>query len=215
MRETHKTHLWAGSPVQLVLATNNQDKVREIKQLLNDLPVTILTADDFQDFPDIEETGSTLEENARLKANGIAKFTGQAALADDSGLEVDALDGAPGVYSSRYAGVNVTYDDNNQKLLKQLHGVSQKQRSARFRCVIAIDWGDGTTDTCEGACEGFIAEDVIGHEGFGYDPVFYYPPADKRFSEMTTAEKNEVSHRGLALEAAKGLILQRLSRSPD
>lgn len=199
--------------MQIVLATNNKDKVREIKQLLDDLPVTILTADDFQDFPDIEETGATLVENARLKANGIAKFTGHPALADDSGLEIDALDGAPGVYSSRYAGENVTYEDNNRKVLAELAGVPVAKRTARFRCVIAIDWGNGATDTCEGKCDGFITEDVIGHEGFGYDPIFYYPPLDKRFSEMTVAEKNSVSHRGLALEAAKGLIRKRLAHT--
>jgi XTP/dITP diphosphohydrolase len=199
--------------VHIVLATNNKDKIREIKQLLEDLPVTIMTADDFQNFPDIEETGATLEANARLKANGIAKFTQMAALADDSGLEVDALGGAPGVYSSRYAGENATYEDNNHKLLKDLQGVHSQKRMARFRCVIAIDWGDGTTEICEGRCDGFITEDVVGHEGFGYDPIFYYPPADKRFSEMSVAEKNLVSHRGLALEAAKELIRERLSRS--
>ena len=198
--------------MQLVLATNNKDKIREIKQLLENLPVTIKTADDFQNFPDIEETGATLEANARLKANGMAKFTQMAALADDSGLEVDALDGAPGVCSSRYAGENVTYEDNNRKLLSELSGVSPEKRIARFRCVIAIDWGDGTTDTCEGMCDGFITEDIIGHEGFGYDPIFYYPPLGKRFSEMTVIEKNSISHRGLALKAATELIRQRLSR---
>ena len=199
--------------MQIVLATNNEDKIREIKNLLDDLPITILSRDDFLEFPDIEETGTTLEANARLKANGIAKFTGLAALADDSGLEIDALDGAPGVYSSRYAGENVTYEDNNRKVLSELNDVPPEKRSARFRCVIAIDWGDGTTDTCEGKCDGFITEDIAGHEGFGYDPIFYYPPMCKRFSEMTVAEKNQVSHRGLALKAALALIRERLSHS--
>lgn len=198
--------------MQLVLATNNKDKIREIKLLLDDLPVTVLTADDFLEFPDPEETGATFEENARLKANVIAEFTGHAALADDSGLEVDALNGAPGVYSSRYAGEDGSYKNNNRKLLQELQGVPHEKRTARFRCVIAIDWGDGETEVCEGKAEGFITEDVAGREGFGYDPVFFHPPANKRFSEMTLEEKNRISHRGLALQAARRVIQNRLLR---
>jgi len=196
--------------VKIVLATNNKDKIREMKDLLDDLPVEILTRDDFENFPDIEETGTTLEENALLKADGIAEFTGCAALADDSGLEVDFLDGAPGVYSSRYAGPGCTYADNNRKLLQALEGVPAEKRTARFRCVIAINWGDGTHDVCEGKAEGVITEDIGGREGFGYDPVFYYPHRNKRFSEMTLEEKNGVSHRGLALKGARYAIQQRL-----
>lgn len=199
--------------MQLVLATNNIDKIREIKLLLDDLPITVLTADDFLQFPDPEETGTTLEENARLKARVIAEFTGHAALADDSGIEVDVLDGAPGVYSSRYAGEDVTYADNNRKLLQELQGVPREKRTARFRCVIAIDWGNGETDICEGTADGLITEKVAGREGFGYDPVFFYPPANKRFSEMTLEEKNRVSHRGLALQAARKVIQMRFARS--
>jgi XTP/dITP diphosphohydrolase len=198
--------------VQLVLATNNIDKIREIKLLLDDLPITVLTADDFLEFPDPEETGTTLEENARLKARVIGEFTGHAALADDSGIEVDVLDGAPGVYSSRYAGEDVTYADNNRKLLQELQGVPHEKRTARFRCVIAIDWGDGETDICEGTADGFITEKVAGREGFGYDPVFFYPPANKRFSEMTLEEKNRVSHRGLALQAARKVLQKQLTK---
>ena len=199
--------------MQIVLATNNIDKIREIKLLLDDLPITVLTADDFLEFPDPEETGMTLEENARLKARAIAEFTGHAALADDSGLEVDALDGAPGVFSSRYAGEDVTYADNNRKLLQELEGVPHERRTARCRCVIAIDWGNGEIDICEGTADGFITEKVAGREGFGYDPVFFYPPANKRFSEMTLEEKNRVSHRGLALQAARKVIQKRFARS--
>ncbi len=198
--------------MQLVLATNNQDKIREIKHLLDDLPVTILTRDDFLEFPDIEETGQTLEENAALKAHAVAEFCNLPALADDSGLEVDALNGAPGVFSSRYAGEDATYADNNRKLLEQLKGVPKEKRTACFRCVIAIDWADGTTDTVEGVAEGYIAEDIAGNEGFGYDPVFFYPPKGKRFSEMTLEEKNLVSHRGQALQKARDVIIERLNR---
>jgi XTP/dITP diphosphohydrolase len=201
--------------MQIVLATNNRDKIKEIKHLLEDLPVTILTVDDFLEFPDPEETGTTLLENAVLKARAIAAFTELAALADDSGLEVDALNGAPGVFSSRYAGESVTYKDNYTKLLRELAGVPPPKRTARFRCVVAIAWEDGTIDSIEGVAEGLIASNVLGDQGFGYDPVFYYPPLNKRFSEMTLEEKNQVSHRGQALQAAKEVIVRRLNRPRD
>ena len=199
--------------MQLVLATQNKDKIREIKHLLEDLPVTIMTCDDFLDFPDIEETGTTLEENAILKARGIAEFTGHAALADDSGLEVDALDGAPGVYSSRFAGPGCTYDDNNRKLLKELESVPEEKRTARFRTVIAVAWDESNIETVEGRAEGVITESKTGGDGFGYDPVFFYPPAGKTFAEMTLEEKNKVSHRGLALVKAVKLLAGHLERN--
>lgn len=198
--------------MQLVLATNNQDKIREIKHLLDDLPMTVLTRDDFLDFPDPEETGGTLEENAVIKAKAIAAFCDLPALADDSGLEVDALDGAPGVYSSRFAGKNCTYRENNEKLLHMLRSKTGDERAACFRCVIAIAWGVDDVETVEGRAEGLIADEIAGHEGFGYDPVFYYPPADKRFAEMTLDEKNAVSHRGRALQEARTLIMERLNQ---
>ncbi len=199
--------------MQLVLATNNRDKVTEIKHLLEDLPITILTKDDFLEFPDPWETGDTLEQNARLKAKEIAEFTGLPALADDSGLEVDALNGAPGVYSSRYAGLDATYRDNYYKLLKEMMRVPHGKRTARFRCVIAIAWSPGEIETVEGVAEGFISEDVAGDKGFGYDPVFYFPPLKKRFSEMTLDEKNRVSHRGLALQKVHELLVKHLGRT--
>ncbi|PKK84741.1 MAG: non-canonical purine NTP pyrophosphatase, RdgB/HAM1 family [candidate division Zixibacteria bacterium HGW-Zixibacteria-1] len=198
--------------MQLVLATKNKDKIREIKHLLEELPVTIMTFEDFLDFPDIEETGETLEENAILKARGIAEFTGLAALADDSGLEVDALGGAPGVYSSRYAGPGCTYDDNNRKLLKELEGIPKENRTARFRTVIAIAWDENKVETVEGTVDGFIAGQKTGRDGFGYDPVFFSPPAGKTFAEMTLVEKNKVSHRGKALVKALELLAGHLNR---
>ena len=199
--------------MQLVLATNNRDKIKEIKYLLDDLPVTVLTRDDFLEFPDPEETGATLEENATIKAKAIAEFCDLPALADDSGLEVDALDGAPGVYSSRFAGPGCTYKDNNEKLLREMKDVPSERRTARFRCVIAIAWDADTIQTVEGRAEGVIATDMAGREGFGYDPVFFYPPAKKRFSEMSIEEKNAVSHRGLALQEARTLIIERLNQA--
>ena len=140
--------------MQLVLATHNKDKIREIKDLLDDLPVEIKTFKDFPDMPDIDETGATLDENAILKANGIFEYTGLPALADDTGLEVDALGGQPGVYSSRYAGPGCSYDDNCNKLLKDLKGVSFERRGARFRTVIAITWDKDKVETVEGRADG-------------------------------------------------------------
>jgi XTP/dITP diphosphohydrolase len=197
--------------MQLVLATNNKDKVREIKKALEGLDIHILTAGDFDDFPEIEETGATLEENAVLKAEGIFAFTGLPALADDSGLEVDYLNGAPGVYSSRYAGPGCTYDDNNNKLLKEMSGVPKDKRTARFRCVIAVCFGEHDTHTVDATAEGFIAETKsVAKGGFGYDPVFYFPPLKKTFAELSLSQKNAVSHRGRALGQAKELLRQRL-----
>ena len=198
--------------MQLVLATNNKDKIREIKHLLDDLPVTVLTSEDFLEFPDPEETGATLEENAVLKARAISEFCDMPALADDSGLEVDALGGAPGVFSSRYAGPDVTYRVNNEKLLRELRGVPPEKRTARFRCVIAIAWDKDNVETVEGIAKGYIADDIVGDKGFGYDPLFFYPRTGKRFSEMTLEEKNLVSHRGLALQEARTLIIEHINR---
>lgn len=199
--------------MKLVLATNNQDKIREMKNLLDDLDIEILTSKDFDDFPEIEETGETLEDNAILKAEGIFKVTGLPSLADDTGLAVDFLDGAPGVYSSRFAGPDCTYDDNNAKLLQEMQGVPKERRTARFACVIAICFGEGDNELVEGKVEGFITEEKAKSSGgFGYDPVFFYPPHGKTFAELTLDEKNAISHRGLALKAAKTILNQRLSR---
>ncbi len=196
--------------MQLVLATQNRDKIREIRNLLKDLPVEIKTVDDFEDFPDIEETGETLEENAILKARGIAEFTGLAALADDSGLEVDFLGGKPGVYSSRYAGPGCTYADNNRKLLEELKSVPDNKRGARFRTVIAVAWDKDNVETADGTVEGIITSKRIGDNGFGYDPVFFYEPAGMTFAEMTLDEKNRISHRGKALRKARDLLAKKL-----
>ncbi len=196
--------------MKLVFATKNKDKIREIKNVLAGLPVEILTASDFKDFPDIEETGATLEENAKLKACGIAQFTGMAALADDSGLEVAALGGAPGVFSSRYAGPGCSYADNNAKLLREMKDVPEGERQARFRTVIAIAWDGENVETVDGTVEGVITRENRGQNGFGYDPVFFYPPAGRTFAEMSLEEKNKVSHRGKAVTAARELIKRRV-----
>ncbi len=199
--------------MQIVLATNNEDKIREIRNLLDDLPVTIMTRDDFLEFPEVEETGETLQANAVLKARTIAEFCDLPALADDSGLEVDALGSAPGVRSSRYAGEDATYADNNRKLLAELEGVPQEERTARFRCVIAVCWGEGDIETVEGTAEGLITDESAGISGFGYDPVFFHPPSGKRFSEMSLEEKNLVSHRGQALQNIRTVIMERINKT--
>jgi len=197
--------------MKLVLATNNLHKVREIKSLLSDLEVEILTPKDLNNFPELREEGSTLEENAISKAKVTNHFTGLPSLADDTGLEVEALNGAPGVRSARFAGETATYDDNNRKLLSQLRGLPENERSAVFRCVIAVAFGEEEIQTVEGRAEGFIIEKPRGEEGFGYDPIFYFPPLGKTFAELSPDEKNRVSHRAEALRRAKELLVHKLS----
>lgn len=198
--------------MQIVLATSNRDKIKEMKHLLDDLPITILSRDDFLEWPEVDENGSSLLENAIIKAKAIAEFTSLPALADDSGLEVDALGGAPGIFSARYAGENCSYHDNNVKMLRELSALPDEKRTARFRCVIAVCWEDGRIESVDGLAEGLISHEIDGNEGFGYDPIFFYPPENKRFSQMTIDEKNLVSHRGKALQEVRTLIIQRVNQ---
>ncbi len=199
--------------MQLVLATNNPHKIEEIRALLAALPITVLTRDDFLEFPDPEETGITLEANAEIKARAILEATGWPALADDTGLEVDALDGAPGVYSARYAGPTASYADNCTKLLEVMRDVPGERRTARFRTAIAIAWSVDEVEWVDGEALGAITTEPRGASGFGYDPVFFYPPLQKTFAEMSADEKNVVSHRGRALAAAVERIERRLTLS--
>lgn len=181
----------------LVLATRNDGKISEFKALLKDFGIEIQSLEDFGPIPPVEEDGQSFEDNAVKKARFTARVLGFPALADDSGLMVEALDGEPGVHSARYAGENATDEENNLKLLKALKGV--KDRGAAFMCVIAIAVPSGPALIYEGRCEGDIVEKLKGNQGFGYDPLFYYPPLKKTFAEMSTAEKNLVSHRGKAM----------------
>ena len=183
--------------IPLVLATRNEGKTGEIRALLADFPVEIKNLTDFGPTPAIEEDGETFEDNAVRKARFIAKILGLPALADDSGLMVEALGGGPGVRSARYAGEGARDADNNAKLLKELENV--ENRNAAFACVIAIAVPWGPALIYEGSCEGTITEELLGSKGFGYDPVFYYPPLQKTFAQLSTEEKNQVSHRGQAL----------------
>lgn len=187
----------------LVLATRNVHKVGELMTVLSAVPVTVVGLEAYPNFADVEETGTTFAENAALKARAAARHTGEWALADDSGLEVDALSGAPGVRSSRFAGEHATDARNNEKLLRLLATVPRAQRTARFRCAIAISTPDGTTWIDEGTCEGIIAESPRGEGGFGYDPLFIVPEMDRTFAELPPETKERISHRARALARAR------------
>ena len=192
---------------KLVVATKNAGKAREVAQILAGLPYDIVSLADFPDAPDVEETGSTFADNAILKATAYARYTCELTLADDSGLEVDALNGAPGVFSSRFAP---TDPERNSKLLDVMKSIPDEQRTARFRCAIVIARPDGSIKTCEGAVEGVIAREAKGAKGFGYDPIFYLPELGKHMAELTAEEKNAISHRGKALQAAINLLKECL-----
>lgn len=185
----------------LVIATRNKGKTLEIRALLQDFPVEIKNLNDFGPIPEVEEDGETFDDNAYKKASFAARVLGFPALADDSGLVVDALDGRPGVYSARYGGEDATDESRCEKLLAELKGVTN--RKAAFECVISIAVPVGPALTYEGRCEGVIAESPDGLNGFGYDPVFYYPPMGKTFAQLTGEEKNRVSHRGKALNEVR------------
>lgn len=194
-------------PACVVLATHNRDKILEIREALATLPLVLLSLDDFPDMPEVEEDGDTLEENARKKAVTLQRFTGLPALADDTGLFVAALDGAPGVRSSRYAGPGASYQDNVRKLLAEMQAVPPERRSARFRTVIAFADGN-TVQFVAGSCDGRLADAPRGEGGFGYDPIFIVAGGERTFAEMSLIEKNAVSHRGRALAAARQLLKQ-------
>lgn len=192
---------------KLVIATKNAGKVQEIVDALADLPFEVVSLQDYPDAPEVEETGASFAENAILKAVAYADFTGELTLADDSGLEVDALDGAPGVFSSRYAP---TVAERNAKLLDAMKDVPDERRAARFRCVVAIVEPGGTARTCEDSVEGVVSREPTGTGGFGYDPIFYIPSLGKSMAELSFAEKNAISHRGKTLKKARKLLAQNI-----
>ena len=195
--------------MKIVLATHNYDKEIELQHSLQGLGVKICSLSEYPDIGEIEETGTTLLENSLLKAHTVHDRTGLPAIADDTGLEIDALDGAPGVYSARFAGPDATYEDNINKLLSVMEDVSDDMRSARFRTVISFV--DEVQELwTEGFIEGRITENARGNMGFGYDPVFYVPRLKKTFAELSTAEKNKISHRGLALQKLRKILINVL-----
>lgn len=188
---------------KLIFATGNADKMKEIRMILGDCDYDIISMKEAGIKIDIDENGTTFEENAIIKAKAIMEVTGCLTLADDSGLEVDALNKEPGVYSARYMGENTSYDIKNQSILDRLQGVTGSDRSARFVCVIAAAFPDGRIITRRGTIEGVIADKPCGEEGFGYDPIFFVPELGKTTAQLDPREKNLISHRGKALTAIR------------
>lgn len=193
----------------IVLATNNQGKIKEILAILSGISLDIKTLKDFSNVPDLIEDGTTLEENALKKARTVFAFTKIPALADDSGLEVFALDKRPGVYSARYAGLKATYEENNRKLLGELKDVPLDQRAAQFRCVAALVGGD-FEELSDGICRGILTAELRGTEGFGYDPIFVPEGYNKTFAELPAQIKNRFSHRAIAFEKMKNILCNKL-----
>lgn len=191
---------------KILFASHNSGKIAEIKQMLEPLGIEVISAADIS-FPDVEETGETFAENSLLKSQTIAKELGIPCLADDSGLCVDALNGAPGVYSARYAP-NRDFDKAMERLLKEMSESSDKNRSAHFSCVVSLAWPDGRYKLFEGRVDGHIAErKMTGAEGFGYDPIFIPEGHNRSFAQMSKAEKNNMSHRGRAMQKFKEYLL--------
>ena len=185
---------------KVIFATGNEGKMKEIREILGDLDIELLSLKDAGIHADIVEDGKTFEENAQIKAKAICDLTGEIVLADDSGLEIDHLNKEPGIYSARYMGEDTSYHIKNAKLIERLEGVTDEERTARFVCAIAAAFPDGNIRTVREAMEGRIGYEERGENGFGYDPIFYFPPCQKTSAEMTLEEKNEYSHRAKALK---------------
>jgi len=195
-------------PAKLLVATNNRGKLREYAELLKGIPFELTTLAGQGITEEVEETGSSLKQNAIHKATAYAKLSGLNTLADDSGLEVDALGGEPGPLSRRYAGDNVSDKERNDYLLAKLRDIPWDKRTARFRAVIALATPEGKVKTVEGVCEGIIAFDAKGTGGFGYDPIFYLLELDKHMAELSLGEKNRISHRAKAAQKARRILEQ-------
>lgn len=198
--------------MKIVLATGNQGKIKELKAILSDLDVDVLSLQDFPEIEEIIEDGLTFKDNAVKKAKAVTEAVGLIAVADDSGLEVDCLAGAPGIYSARFAGEGKSDLENNLKLLSLLKDVPDEKRTARFRCVIAVSTPCGELHTAEGACEGIIGRELKGTKGFGYDPLFFLPEYNQTFAELDPGVKNKISHRGRALAKAKIILAGIIER---
>ena len=193
----------------IILASNNKDKVKEVKEILKGYDIISMKEAGID--VDIEENGTTFEENALIKARAIMKLTGQITMADDSGLEIDYLNKAPGVYSARFMGHDTSYDTKNKALIQKLEGVKGSDRSGRFVCAIAVCFPDGREIVKRGTMEGLIAEEIKGDNGFGYDPIVYLPEYGRTSGELAPEEKNKISHRGKAL----ALIKEELDKSEE
>ncbi|OLC43270.1 MAG: non-canonical purine NTP pyrophosphatase, RdgB/HAM1 family [Nitrospirae bacterium 13_1_40CM_4_62_6] len=193
---------------EIVLATRNPDKRGELHALLGDLGIKIRTLADFPDAPEVVEDGDTCRANAVKKAVAIARHTGLPAVADDTGLEVEALGGRPGVHAARYAGERATYEDNWRKLIRELDGVPRQRRRARFITVAAVAMPSGKVEVAEGMLEGVIAEAPAGTLGFGYDPIFVVPQLGKTLAQLAPGEKNRISHRARAFSKVREILLK-------
>jgi XTP/dITP diphosphohydrolase len=199
--------------MEIVLATKNAGKVDELTAMMKEMDVNISSLIDHPEIPEIEETGATFLENARKKARCVAEFTGKYVLADDSGLEVEALGGLPGVTSARYAGESHDYKANNEKLLREMRSVPEGMRHAKFCCVMVLVAPDGKEWSTTGECLGTITRDLRGAGGFGYDPLFYVTEKNRTMAELAMDEKNEISHRGRALQDMMNILVEILSKS--
>jgi XTP/dITP diphosphohydrolase len=195
-------------PKQILLGTKSPAKLREMREILGDVPFQVLTPEEVGPLIDVVEDGATFEENACRKACELARHFNMAVLADDSGIEVDALGGRPGIMSHRYAGEDATDAENNLKLLAELEGVSEDKRTARYRCAVALATPRGLQMTADGACTGLITTEPAGTNGFGYDPLFYYAPYGATFGNLDPLLKNQVSHRAEAVRKFKEMLLK-------
>ncbi len=193
---------------KIIFATTNTGKIKEIKEILSDCDVEVISMKEMNITTDVEENGTTFEENSLIKARAISKLTGLPVLADDSGLEVDYLNGEPGIYSARYLGRDTDYDYKNNYIIDKLKDAKDSERSARFVCVISLVLPDGREFVKKGIMEGRIGYEIKGENGFGYDPIFYLPEYGKTSAEISGEEKNKISHRGKALMAMKKVIAE-------
>lgn len=201
--------------MDIVIATSNQNKLKEFRALLNGFEVNVLSLKDFPLISPVVEDGKSFYENALKKATTVARQTGKFTVADDSGLEVEALGGKPGVFSSRFAGEEASDEENNARLLKELQGVPFDKRRAFFKCVLVMATPEGETAFVEGECKGMIIDELRGHYGFGYDPLFLVPEYDKTFSEIKPDEKNKISHRAKAFQKLLKLLPDYLPRGNE
>ena len=195
----------------IILATNNKSKVKEISEMMSGSDITFESLADAGINVEVEGTGTTFEENALLKAREICKLSGKPTISDDSGLEIDALDGAPGIYSSRFMGEDTSYDIKNNALIEKLENIADPDRTARFRCCMALVLPDGREFVTEGAMEGIIAREPKGINGFGYDPILFIPEYNRTSAELSSEEKNNISHRGEALRKMIEVIKKELN----
>lgn len=200
---------------RIVLATRNEAKSAELQRMLADLPLEVRTLRDYPHVPPLPEEGETYEANARSKALAVARWLNEVALADDSGLEVDYLEGQPGARSARFLGDEATDEDRNREILRRLEGVPPENRTARYRAVVAVAFPDGRVYTFEGTCEGAIALEPRGTGGFGYDPIFYLPELDRTVAELNPQEKDLISHRGQAVRKAREFLLTLMREQRD